>query len=97
MALGLYKYHHVKNSYVVASSKAALEELPESFLLHTELADFVLLAHRLQAIVQYYKAPGSGMSKEQWQRSPVMMPRDSAKGPNEPLCRDLQTSKGMPC
>ena len=57
--LALFKYHHISNSYVVTSRRAALVPPPEDLRLHTELSDFLLLADRLQNVVQDFNAPGT--------------------------------------
>jgi hypothetical protein len=44
----VYKYHHIKHSYVVVSSAAALE--PRASSLRTELCNFLILAEFLNAI-----------------------------------------------
>jgi hypothetical protein len=60
-SLGLFKYHHIKESYVVVSKRAALEKRVAAYGLDEELGDFLLLYDRLCDIVADVALP-AGMA-----------------------------------
>ncbi len=58
--IGLYKYHHIAQTYVVTSAHAALVERPSDWSVHSDICDMLLLARRFETIAAKFQVGQGG-------------------------------------